>query len=124
MKRPNHRRLEPSDAVIAPRSACVFVTSHREKANGTIRVVVYETTKLQATYNPTPNNATGFLLGYLGQQTVYVETQFRGTLVVPNASLNLRALNGVSHEGEFYAKDLKTEGGATVRHVPAACALP
>ena len=94
------------------------------KANGSIRVVVYETTKLQATYNPTPNNATGFLLGYLGQQTVYVETQFRGTLVVPNASLNLRALNGVSHEGEFYAKDLKTEGGATVRHVPAACALP
>jgi hypothetical protein len=95
-----------------------------DKSNGAIRVVVYDTTKLQGIYNHSPNAATGFLLAYLGQQTVYAETQFRGTLVVPNASLNLRALNGVSHEGEFYAKDLKTEGGATVRHVPATCELP
>lgn len=94
------------------------------KSQGNIRVVVYETTKLQASYNHTPAGAPGFLLGYVGQQTVFVETQFRGTLVVPNASQNLRALNGVSHEGEFFAKDLKTEGGASVRHVPASCALP
>jgi hypothetical protein len=102
-------------------------TSHLDlnKAGGPIRIVVYQSAKLQANYNhSSPNTAAGFILAYVGTQTAIAETQFRGTLVVPNGSLNLRALNSQSHEGEFFAKNLKTEGGATVRHVPGTCVSP
>lgn len=94
------------------------------KTAGPIRVVVNGTTKLQNSYNHTPAGATGFVLGSLTQQTVFVETPFRGTLVVPRGSLNLRAVNGVSHEGEFLAKDIKAEAGARVSHVAGACVEP
>jgi hypothetical protein len=91
------------------------------KTAGTIRVVVNKNTILRGSYDLTPSAATGFVLGYRGADTLYVESPFRGTLVAPAGTINLRSLNGQNHEGEFFGKNVTTEAGATVVHPPAAC---
>lgn len=97
--------------------------SHLDLQNGLadIEVVVAGTTRLQSSVNYATGSTAGFVLTYLGTDTVFLESQFKGTLLAPNGTLNFRALNGLSHEGEFYAKHIKTEGGAKVRHVPSSC---
>jgi hypothetical protein len=91
------------------------------KTAGAIRVVVNKNIILRGVYDHTPSSATGFVLGYLGTDIIYVESAFRGTLVAPAGTINHRALNGGHSEGEFFGKNVTTEAGAMVVHVPAAC---
>jgi len=88
---------------------------------GDIQLVVAGTTRLQSSVNYATGSTAGFVLTYLGVDTVYLESQFKGTLLAPSGTLNFRALNGLRHEGEFYAKHIKTEGGAQVLHIPSSC---
>jgi hypothetical protein len=92
-----------------------------DKTAGAIRVVVNKNIILRGVYDHTPSSATGFVLGYLGTDIIYVESAFRGTLVAPAGEINHRALNGGHSEGEFFGKNVTTEAGAMVVHVPAAC---
>jgi hypothetical protein len=92
-----------------------------DKSAGPIRIVVNKNLILRGTYDHTPNTATGFVLGYLGSSPLSVESPFRGTLVAPNATVDLQSLNGLKYEGEFFAASLRTEAGATVVHVPMSC---
>jgi hypothetical protein len=91
------------------------------KTGGPVRVLVLENAILRGAYDHTPATPTGFVMGFVGQSTVYLETPFRGTVVAPNATVNLRSVAPEVHRGEFFAKSIRTEGGARVQHVPASC---
>jgi len=48
-------------------------------------------------------------LAYFGSAAVTIESVFLGTVVAPNASLNLQSLNGAgSYQGEFFAAQVTT----------------
>lgn len=116
-----HLQLSAGDYVF--KSIDLESNAHLEiiKTNGPVRVLVLENAILRASYDHTPATPNGFVMGFAGQNTVYLETPFRGTVVAPNATVNLRSVDPEVHRGEFFGKSIKTEGGARVVHVPAAC---
>lgn len=57
-------------------------------------------------------------LGCHGTGTVSIERPFRGTLVVPNGTLYLASLNGGSHSGSFFGKNVSIQPGNIITHAP------
>lgn len=57
----------------------------------------------------------GLLIFYEGQSTAHVESPFVGSILAPNAELNLTAAN---HVGRFLAKRLRVQAGATITDPP------
>jgi len=62
-------------------------------------------------------------LGYTGTGAFFVESPpFTGTLVSPNAALNLQSLNGAgSYRGEFFAKNVNLGPHTAIVSVPFTC---
>jgi hypothetical protein len=58
------------------------------------------------------------LFGYLGTTMVSVDAPFAGTLVAPNATIKLEGLNGATHYGAFFGKDVEVHQGGNVMHQP------
>lgn len=57
-------------------------------------------------------------VGYFGQEPAHVEAPFVGTFVAPNAQVYLKPLNGDSHHGSFFGKNIEVDAGVKVHHVP------
>lgn len=122
-------RVHPQGRLVLSSGKYVFAEldlhamSHLDIQNsaGEVEVVVLGSTRLQSMFNYSSGLVSGFTLAYLGTGTVYLESQFKGTLLVPNGTINVRALDKLRHEGEFFARDIKTEGGAKILHVPSSC---
>lgn len=63
-------------------------------------------------------NAAKVLVGYFGTAMAAVEAPFGGTLVAPNARIKVESLNGATHYGAFFGKDVEVHQGARVVHRP------
>ena len=71
----------------------------------------------------TANGAAPLLtLGFQGTQPVFVDTAFTGTILAPNAKLNLDTLtSGQQYQGQFFAKDIEAFPDVTIIDHPANC---
>jgi hypothetical protein len=67
------------------------------------------------------------LVGYLGSSTAYVLAPFVGTLVTPNATLELHRPEGGHHTGSFFGKKIQAFSDSSIKFLPfnfsIACAL-
>jgi hypothetical protein len=60
------------------------------------------------------------LFAYFGSTLVSVDAPFAGTLVAPNATVKLESLNGATHYGAFFGKNVELHQGGNVVHTPFA----
>ncbi|HEY5962072.1 MAG TPA: hypothetical protein VIV60_36195, partial [Polyangiaceae bacterium] len=60
------------------------------------------------------------LVGYLGLTNVDLEAGFVGTMVAPNASIDVRRAAVGQHRGAFFGKRIEVFSSGTVLHVPFA----
>jgi hypothetical protein len=64
-----------------------------------------------------------FVLGYVGNKDVEINSAFDGVIIAPHATLKLGVAKQ-AHTGAFYAASIKVFEGATVTQAPFACTLP
>jgi hypothetical protein len=68
-----------------------------------------------------PTDATqSLLIEYAGTSTASIEAPFQGTIVAPNARLNLATVQGAGHRGSFFAKDIEVFPDAKITFKPFA----
>jgi hypothetical protein len=83
-------------------------------------VVLYLDTGL--TFSGSVGSLTGahpkFLIAYRGTSFVPIEAPFAGSIVAPNAKLNLATVNAPGHAGSFFAKDIEVQPGNRVTFKP------
>lgn len=58
--------------------------------------------------------AKRFLVGYVGQGTVSLESPFTGTIVAPQATLRFAPSSPALYTGSFFARNVQIEPGATI----------
>jgi hypothetical protein len=103
--------LEPQAQLITPSSTAettqVFVQNS----------VIYRgrTTIASGTIAP-------LFLGYTGTNALTIENVFTGTIIAPNATLNLQSLNGAGvYTGEFFARQVNLSPANTTNSNPFTC---
>jgi len=65
--------------------------------------------------------AEGLFLGFLGAGSVVVESNFKGTIYAPNASLILGSDTSRTYQGEVTAKNIELRPDSKVVHRPFGC---
>ena len=60
------------------------------------------------------------LFTYLGATLISVDAPFAGTLIAPNATIKLESLNGATHYGAFFGRNVEVHQGGNVQHTPFA----
>ncbi|MEY2931158.1 MAG: hypothetical protein RL033_1907 [Pseudomonadota bacterium] len=63
-------------------------------------------------------SASDLLIGTLATDTVNIEMSFTGTIVAPNAELQLASVNAPGHRGAFFARRILARPGSTIQHAP------
>jgi Thrombospondin type 3 repeat len=63
-------------------------------------------------------SAAELLIGTLAPDTVNIEMAFTGTIVAPNAELQLASVNAPGHRGAFFARRIVARPGSTIQHSP------
>jgi len=58
------------------------------------------------------------LVGYLGTSSAFVGGPFRGTILAPNAEINLATVGATGHEGAFFGKVVRVAADVQVVHRP------
>jgi hypothetical protein len=102
----NSLKLEPQSTLVLDTSAGAVVVNVRNELvfRGTV---------------PNRQSVAGkALFGYLGSAMVSVDAPFAGTLVAPNATIKLESLNGATHYGAFFGRDVELHQGGNVVHQP------
>ncbi len=64
--------------------------------------------------------ASKALFAYLGSNLVSLDAPFAGTLLAPNATIKAESLNGATHYGAFFGRDVELHQGGNLQHVPFA----
>jgi hypothetical protein len=68
-----------------------------------------------------PLDATpSLLIGYAGTSSAAIEAPFQGTIIAPNAKINLATVPGTAHQGSFFAKDIEVFPDARITFKPFA----
>jgi len=63
----------------------------------------------------------GFLLGYTGENTTYLEAQLEGAVVAPRSTLVLGAGSERVFTGEFAARNIEVRPDVRVQHLAYGC---
>lgn len=89
-----------------------------DDANGPVRIYVRSELSYRGAIQP--GAAPGeLLIGYLGASPAFIEAPFTGTLVAPNAQIQLRRPNdNSSHRGAFFGKSIEIQSDALIVHLP------
>ena len=58
------------------------------------------------------------LVGYLGTSTAFFQAPFVGTLVAPNATVELQRPDTGQHRGAFFGKNIRAFSDASIGHLP------
>jgi hypothetical protein len=85
-----------------------------DQSRGGIYVYVLGNSFLRNTWVQNGGASADFLFGYLGSSMLTVESPFVGTIIAPNAKLELKEVGSSGHTGAFFAKDLEVFSQATV----------
>lgn len=64
--------------------------------------------------------ASKVLFAYLGTTLVSLDAPFAGTMIAPSATVKVESLNGATHYGAFFGKDVEVHQGGNVQHTPFA----
>jgi hypothetical protein len=59
-------------------------------------------------------------LVYTGSNSLAIEAPYTGTIVAPNASLQLASSGATLHRGAFFAANINVAAGAIVEHLPVS----
>ena len=60
------------------------------------------------------------MIGYFGDATCFVEAPFRGTLIAPNARIELASISPLGHAGVFFGRDIEVRPHTSVTYMPLA----
>ncbi|MCL2776569.1 MAG: hypothetical protein FWD73_01095 [Polyangiaceae bacterium] len=82
-----------------------------DTTDGTVNVYVNQSADWKGALT---GDASRFVFGYLGNDTVHLTGTFRGTALAPNGGLKIE-LEGASNEGTFYGKDVTVGPGITIK---------
>ena len=82
-----------------------------DTTDGTVNVYVNQSADWKGTLT---GDASRFVFGYLGTDTVHLTGMFRGTALAPNGGLKIE-LEGASNEGTFYGKDVTVGPNITIK---------
>lgn len=85
-----------------------------DQSRGGIYVYVLGTSSLRNKWQQNGGQQADFLFGYLGTSLLTVESPFVGTIIAPNAKLDLKEVGAPGHTGAFFAKDLEVFSQANV----------
>jgi hypothetical protein len=64
--------------------------------------------------------ASKVLFAYLGSTLVSLDAPFAGTLIAPSATIKAESLNGATHYGAFFGRDVELHQGGKLQHVSFA----
>ena len=82
-----------------------------DTSGGTVNVYVNDSVDWDGAVT---GDASRFILGYLGKDTLKLEGKFRGTALAPFGDLNIE-LDGGTNEGTFYGRNVSVSGGVTLK---------
>ena len=107
--------LEPQGELVLPSATGETVRIFVENA------VTFHGSANVASTSSTPPPAPLFL-EYFGGATLQIGSPFTGTILAPNAELELQSLNNTgSYTGEFFAKQVTVDPNTTVNSDPVTC---
>lgn len=93
-------------------------------------VIIYAATvnAFRGTFATVDGSPPDLFVGYLGTNPIYLETQFNGAIVAPNAQMTIRTVTG-GHTGFFAAKDMVLDANATINYrapnqIPTVAKVP
>ncbi|MCL2726291.1 MAG: PKD domain-containing protein [Polyangiaceae bacterium] len=82
-----------------------------DTTDGTVNVYVNQSADWKGAVT---GDASRFVFGYLGTDTIHLTGTFRGTALAPNGGLKIE-LEGASNEGTFYGKDVTVGPNITIK---------
>ena len=115
------------DATVTLRSGTYYFDSFQIEPNGRIRlddtagaiiVHVRQTFDFKGILARTRPGHPDLLVGYVGANSAFLGATFRGTLLAPNAEINLATVGPAGHEGAFFGKTVRVAADVKVTHRP------
>jgi hypothetical protein len=92
---------------------------------GAIRLYVKNSIIDRGAIATTAGTASGFVLGYAGTSTFFVQSPFpAGTVIAPNASVVVTSLGPTAFAGQLSAKDIEVQPDAVFTCTPVPGATP
>jgi hypothetical protein len=89
-----------------------------DTSGGPIFVNVKNELVFRGTVESRSTVASKALFTYLGSTLVSLDAPFAGTLIAPNATIKAESLNGATHYGAFFGRDVELHQGGKLQHVP------
>lgn len=121
-----------TNATLNLRSGSYFMTSLQiepganvrlSKSAGPIQIYVKDSLIFRSSFQDPSNDATNLLLFYAGTAGTFIEAPFSGSIVAPNAKLDLATVPS-QHAGTFFAREIEVRPSVTILHRPYLCTEP
>jgi hypothetical protein len=88
------------------------------KTAGSIFIYVRNSFRYHGAFAENGGAVGNVLVGFRGTQTVQLEAGFVGTMVAPNAKIDVRRAAVGQHRGAFFGREVEVFSDGTVLHVP------
>ncbi len=90
-------------------------TLNLNQSTGPIQLYIHTSVIDRGQLRTTAGTAEGFVLGYAGTSTFFIQSPFpAGTVIAPNADVVVASLGANAFSGELFAKDIEVQPNATV----------
>lgn len=86
-----------------------------DQANGPVIIYVKQVNAFRGAFAALDGSSPDLFVGYTGANQLFVETNFKGSIVAPNAKLTLRSVSS-PHVGFFAGKDVELDANAVVSY--------
>ena len=87
-------------------------------AQGPVFLYVKNTLNYNGTFVDSAGGFPNLFVGYVGSLIVFLNKPFQGTLVAPNAKIDLQTVGSPGHAGAFHARDIEVDPNNTIQHHP------
>lgn len=89
-----------------------------ENDDGPVFIYVRNSFTYKGPFVDDAHNEGQVLVGYLGSSVALLQAPFVGTMVAPNAKIDLERPNGAQHRGSWFAKELHVFSDSTILGLP------
>ena len=86
-----------------------------DQSQGPVLIYVSQVVAFRATFAALDGSAPDLFVGYSGSPQLFVEANYRGALVAPNATVTIRSV-AVPHSGFFAGKSVELDANAVVNY--------
>jgi len=86
-----------------------------DQSSGPVIIYVSTINAFRGTFASLDGSPPDLFVGYIGANQLYVETQYNGALVAPNATMTIRTVTG-GHTGFFAGKSIQLDANAVINY--------